>query len=164
MKTGAGFKRGKSKQNYATPPTFISAVRNRFGIDRFDIDLAADATNTKGGYFFSEAENSLSFPWNFPNKYLWLNPPFNDIRPWVEQASKAVCNYLFVLIPASVGINWYRDHVHGKAQVFFLNGRIPFDPDNPTWGFPKDCMLCVYGQRVVNVNCSVWDWRKDVLG
>lgn len=164
--SGAAFNRGKSKQNYATPLNFINAVRKKFDIADFDIDLAADDDNAKALTYFTEADDSLSFHWDFPGKHLWLNPPFGDIRPWVDHASLAVCASLFVLIPASVGSNWYRDFVHRKALVYFLNGRIPFDPDNPKWGFPKDCMLCVYGDWI-NLDTSggpfdVWDWKKSL--
>jgi hypothetical protein len=31
-----------------------------------------------------------------------------------------------MLVPAGVGANWWRDHVHNKAHVLLLNGRIMF--------------------------------------
>jgi len=45
-------KPGLSKQDYATPPEFIAAVKKRFGITRFDLDLAAVTENTVAKEFF----------------------------------------------------------------------------------------------------------------
>jgi hypothetical protein len=69
-------------------------------------------------------------------------------------------NHLFdtkiaLLVPASVGSNWYRDYVDRYAYVLFLNGRIDFIPGEP---YPKDCMLVLYGYSNKPGN-RVWTWR-----
>jgi hypothetical protein len=91
----------------------------------------------------------------------FLNPPFFDIAPWAEKCATSPSPVLF-LVPASVGSNWFRDFVHNAAsQVLFLNGRLYFDPAHPTWGYPKDCMLCVYDNSGRETEYEPWDWWKQ---
>lgn len=154
--SGAANHRGTSKQNYATPPEFIDAVVRRFGPLAFD--LAADADNTKAPRFFSEADNSLVQEWRRIDGLLWLNPPFANIAPWARKCrveSQAGARIAF-LVPASVGSNWFSENVNGHARVLFLNGRLKFDGVN---GFPKDCMLAMYGWPV---GFEVWRWTERI--
>ncbi len=62
---------------------------------------------------------------------------------------------IFFLTPASVGATWFAEHVHGKAAVVALHGRLSFDGIAP---YPKDCMVSVFGS-VLQVGFYVWDWR-----
>jgi hypothetical protein len=58
-------------------------------------------------------------------------------------------------VTAGVGSNWWRDHVHDKARVLLLNGRITFVGE--THGYPKDCCLLLYGPSV-EPGYEVWSW------
>jgi hypothetical protein len=92
----------------------------------------------------------------------WLNPPFIKAYAFAEkcaaEAPKLVQDSkILLLVPASVGSNWYRDHVHRQADVLFLNGRISFDNNN---NFGKDCMLCVFHAKQTGL-IDVWNWRLD---
>lgn len=159
-KTGAGFNRGSSKQDYATPPDFMAAVTKRFGLINFD--LAASAHNKKHDNFFSERDNSLVQEWHRIPGNLWLNPAFDRIEPWAQKcaAESILGATIFFLVPASVGSNWFRDYCHKKSLVLALNGRIHFDPSNPTWGYPKDCALMVYSPRnVLGIGFDTWTWK-----
>lgn len=160
-------KPNRSKQDYSTPEDFIAAVKHRLGIPAFVHDFAADASNAKAVSFFDEARDALSVPnWgDFCRAgWSWLNPPFNDIDPWAAKCREArdQGGSLAFLTPASVGANWFRDHVHGHALVLMLNGRLAFMPDKPTWLYPKDCVLSLYGP-LVTPGYRVWSWRDDVL-
>jgi hypothetical protein len=159
-------KRYRSKQDYATPPQFLIAVMKLLNITSFSHDYAADINNRKAGTFWDEEKDSLKQPnrdWRLMagSGWGWLNPPYNNIGPWAEK-----CYYLSkhggkvaLLVPASVGSNWYRDYVHQKAGVFFLNGRIPFMPDKPTWLYPKDCLLALYDSAHERSAPGIWSWR-----
>lgn len=152
---------GKSKQDYVTPKNFMDAVTQRLEIASFTVDLAADASNSQGVTYLYEQANSLIQPWEqlLDGGWGWLNPPYAKIGPWVEKClvesikgAKIAC-----LVPASVGANWYRDYVHNKAYVLFLNGRLAFIPDKPKWLYPKDLMLILYNQWARG--SDVWTWR-----
>lgn len=151
---------GKSKQDYATPPEFIAAVKAHLNIDAFGVDLAADADNAKAALYFDEEHDSLAQDWTVFawRGWCWLNPPFADITPWAKKCAEAAREGVRIafLVPAAVGANWFRDHVDGWAHVLFLNGRISFDGVGP---YPKDCILCLYGP--MHQGYEVWDWRKQ---
>jgi len=161
-------KPGRSKQNYVTPQAFLEAVKRQLGIKEFKWDLAADASNTAAGLWYEHG--SLAANWTFPFQpsqpvqgWCWLNPPFANIEPWAKKCweeSRKGCHIAF-LVPASVGSDWCRDWVDRKATiVYFLNGRIPFIPDKPKWGYPKDCMLALYQpDRHYKTTYEVWNWR-----
>jgi phage N-6-adenine-methyltransferase len=163
--SGPTIRRGKSKQDYRTPQDVITAVKRRFGIESFLVDLAADAKNAHTFLYFDEAHDSLTQAWGglfggFHNhEYGWLNPPFSHITPWVkksyEESRKGA--RILVLIPASTGSNWWKDHVHGKAFVLLLNGRITFEGCQDP--YPKDCALLVYGPDVAP-GYDVWSWKE----
>lgn len=157
--------RHKSNQAYATPPNFIRACETHFG-RRVVWDLAANAANTKAERFYDEEMNSLVQPWHeisAPGGMLWLNPPFDDIGPWAKKCSVEAtwggCPPIVMLTPASVGSNWFRDYVHKKARVVFLNGRIKFlgssDP------YPKDLMLSVFGLGAPDLR--IWTVLREAL-
>ena len=151
----------RSKQDYQTPPEFLAAVRAKFGALEFD--LAASPENAACARFYTEADNSLVQTWphstGWAGGWNWLNPPFADIAPWVKKASQEGARTL-VLIPASVGANWWRDWVHEKAVVYFLNGRIRFVGAKDL--YPKDCALLQYGAYGDEPDYSIWTWPKDV--
>lgn len=97
----------------------------------------------------------------------WLNPPFGDLRPWVQKAyqESRLGARTSMLVPAGVGSNWWRDWVHGKARVLLLNGRITFVGHKQP--YPKDCALLLYEPNVIP-GYEVWAWpnetkRKDVI-
>lgn len=156
----------RSRQTYATPWPFVHAVEALLGIDRFTMDFAADARNAKAHSFWTQRDDSLSKnsrEWvaMCQGGWGWLNPPFTDIGAWAKKC--AMVGYhakgaVAMLVPASVGSNWFRDYVHGNAYVLALNGRIAFDPKNPKWGYPKDCMLCLYG-HAPRTGFDVWTWK-----
>ncbi len=157
--TGAAFNRGKSKQDYSTPDDFIAAVEARFG--PLVWDLAASESNAKAPGLFSEEDDSLCdatgwLPCDVGYGLLWLNPPFTNIAPWAQKCRREFNQgaRIALLVPASVGSNWFGEHVHGHALVLPLQGpRLSFDGEN---GYPKDLMLCVYG---LPAGFEPWRWR-----
>lgn len=155
MITGATFKRGNSKQDYATPNDFMEAVRKRYGEIAFD--LAADESNTKATNFFSEQDDAFKQEWHKINGLLWLNPPFGDIAPWAEKCWEEHKKraHILLLVPGSVGSAWFENYVHNKGYVNFLRPRLCFDGIAP---YPKDCMLAEYDPTGV-AGYEVWKWK-----
>lgn len=153
MSTGPTINRYKSRQDWATPTDFITAVEKRFG--KIDFDLAASAENTKHEHYFDESDDALDQCWHLGGN-LWLNPPFGKIAPWAKKCAEeaALGAKILFLTPASIGSNWFRDYVFGKAQVLALNGRLTFI--GATTPFPKDCILSAYGYPP---GFEVWNWR-----
>lgn len=160
-------KPGRSKQNYATPDDFITAVKSRFG--ELDFDLAASPTNAKSEAFFTKRQDALQRLWvgETPNRSFtfWLNPPYLRILRWVKKCAlerhQLTTGQILVLLPASTGSNWFRDHVWNEAAIYFLNGRVCFIDGEP---YPKDLILLRYRSPRYPVAHFIWDWKRNVLG
>lgn len=112
------------KQDYRTPPEFIDAVSRRFGPPGWDLAAShGDEIDLVAGYFTPE-EDSLAQCWrSLPSvcAVAWLNPPFRNIRPWVrklDEECQDLRRWTLLLVPASMGSGWWRDHVLGKCMVF----------------------------------------------
>ena len=163
-------KPGRSVQEVGTPRALLDAVEARFG--RLVWDLAADESNhvTPGwsGPGSKVQYDSLVGPWwALPPGLLWLNPPFANIADWAEKcacwrdidAGSAMKQRIALLVLASVGTNWFAEHVDGRALVLFLRPRLTFvghvDP------YPKDLLLAIYGLPP-GYECWKWNERREV--
>lgn len=160
--SGAAFHAGASRQDYATPPEFRAAFVEMLG--PVGLDLAATASNAWGPDYITPEEDSLAHDWDSicgaalgKGEWAWLNPPFAKIAPWAAKCAASRAS-IALLVPASVGANWWAEHVHQRARVLFLRPRISFDGRGP---FPKDLALCLYAPGV-QTYYEIWNWKKGV--
>lgn len=151
---GAAYNRGNSKQDYATPWEFIRAVEARFGM--ITLDLAADKHNAKSTRYISKRQDSLKQQWRQRSGLLWLNPPYADIAPWAKKCAveHAAGARIALLVPASVGANWFAEYVHGHALWLGLHPRIVFQGEKQ--GYPKDLILAIYSDAT---GFEPWRWK-----
>lgn len=151
----------RSVQVVVTPRDFVRAVEDRLGW-RFAFDLAATVSNgIAGGCYFGPGspwgEDALRQPWA-ERGTCWLNPPFGDIAAFAQKAAaeKDRGARIAMLTPASIGANWFAEHVHGKALVLAVRPRITFVcHDDP---YPKDLILSVYAPDVAP-GFDLWRWK-----
>lgn len=150
----------RSKQDVGTPRDFLDAVERRFG--RIKVDLAARADNAVAPLLITPEEDSLTVPWGerFPGKLAWLNPEFSDLGPWAakcahEAGVQAPGLRVLLLTPASVGAEWFAEHVHRQALVLALRPRLTFV--GHTQAYPKDCILSCYGFGAPGF--ELWRWK-----
>lgn len=159
-------KPGNSKQDYQTPPEFLAAVRNRLRIENFYLDIAASAENAVCDNYLTEEDDALSSvrtwqPLDGYGGWAWLNPPYAHIEPWVAKAAKEAQRgaHIAVLVPASVGADWWRDWVEPFAYQSYLNGRLKFVGVKDY--YPKDCALLLYTPWQY-MGHEIWNWRASV--
>lgn len=153
-------KPGLSKQDYETDPRFMRAVTERFGPIVFD--LAATEENRQADLFYGIEDNSLKKSWvggAVPEGNRWLNPPFGKIMPWAMKCADTrpklpLGSLLLFLTPLGV-TKWFTDYVFEHAMVLLLKPRLTFV--GHMQGFPKDCILSVYGETPGKV--EIWPWR-----
>lgn len=154
-------KPGRSKQDYQTPPELLEAIKDRLRIKDFDIDVAASKENKVCEYHYDEQSNGLEQSWAVPEPesgWAWCNPPYASIGPWVRKAAVEAHNGTnsVLLVPASIGANWWSEWVTKYAYITFLNGRITFvGCDNV---YPKDCALLLYTPWRM-VGNDYWGWN-----
>ena len=123
---------------------------------RFTIDAAANAENARLPRFWTEEDDALSQSW--AGERVWCNPPYSDIRPWVEKAWEGGHDLVVMLLPANrTEQRWwqdevepYRDRPYGGLRVEFLPGRMRFDRPNAVIGPKGDrppfgCCLLIWG-------------------
>lgn len=152
-------KPGRSKQDYGTPKDFLATLKRFLSTQDFVVDLAADISNTVASVFITKEEDSLKQDWEaYSSGWAYLNPPFSHISPWVRKASEITKARIAMLVPASVGSNWWRDWVDKKAYVLFLNGRLTFVGE--TASYPKDCAILLYTPLKI-IRYEVWNWRSQ---
>lgn len=157
------YNKATSKQDYETPQDILDAISTRFDMP-IAVDLACSVDNCKApiGLDFPRID-SLTFPWaaTWPDDLLFLNPPFKDIEPWAAKCALEALGMrrgrIVMLTPSAVGSNWYAQHCYKKSLTLSLNGRITFVGSST--GFPKDCMLSVYGG---DYGFEVWRWKGTV--
>jgi phage N-6-adenine-methyltransferase len=164
-------KPGKSKQDYRTPPEFIDAVAKRFGRPTFDLAATSGEQIPGVDHYFTPEQDSLAQSWahlqtpgqDDPSaRVAFLNPPFANIAPWAQKLTDE-CRWLkrwtLMLVPASVGSDWYRKHIHGKAMVLGLSPRLTFvaAPDP----YPKDLALICAGFGVSGF--QTWRWNEAII-
>ena len=118
-------------QNWETPRSFVKFVEEQFNIE-FDIDVAADDQNKKAPMCYREEDDGLSLAWEqweHRTTYVWCNPPYNNVKEWVEKAIEQTrydCE-TYMLIPAATDTILFHDCVVPNAsKIFFIKGRMNF--------------------------------------
>lgn len=109
------------EQDRFTLPEVFGPLNAEF---QFTLDVASDESNalcsyfcTEDGMFFRIAsgpavkvsdKDGLTQPW-FGR--VFCNPPYNNITPWVEKASKFEAPVAVLLVPDWLDRGWFHDYV-----------------------------------------------------
>ncbi len=142
-----------NRDAYRTPPELFEALHSEF---HFMVDVAASRNNALVDIFINEQENALSRAWvpqdgrSWAGAYVWCNPPYSDIGPWVrkaaEQSQAGIGCVMLVMADTSVG--WYAEAIKTCQEVrFIVGGRISFlDPvtGKPAAGNNKGSMFLIW--------------------
>ena len=128
--------RVRRKDERFTPPDFLRAQHAKH---HFTVDLcsssAAPAAQILPRYFTKE-HNALRFVIP-PEERVWCNPPFSDIRPWVELLWRSAA-FSVMLVPAWTDRSWwqelvepYRDRPGSRLHTEFLKRVLFGDEEEP---------------------------------
>lgn len=164
-------KPGKSVQDVGTPDWLLALVERTWGTitydpaaspenhacDNYDQGLPVGYDGLKEDWLSRsvtselwEDEDGIEFNKITGQGIIWINPPYRLIAPWVQKAYESE-QLVVMLVPASVGSNWWADWVHEKAAVYFLRPRLVFK--GHTDPYPKDLALLVYGAESPRYRC-----------
>lgn len=113
------------KNTWATPQYLFDWLNS---IYLFDIDLCASGENTKCAAWFDERDNSLIKQWYDHGSRGFCNPPYSNIKPWIEKAmEEADKGFITVmLIPTPNGESHYHEIFVRAKSITFITGRIAF--------------------------------------
>ena len=115
-------------EDWETPPHIF-----KFGCDLFnftpEIDVCATAQDKKCEIFIGE--NSLDKEWRVP---FFMNPPYgHKVKDWIKKAYLSHVKYnvsgLALLFAKTDTKVWHECILHGKAEIYFIEGRIKFFKD-----------------------------------
>jgi hypothetical protein len=129
---------GKSRhQNWRTPRVLFDDLHREFD---FTLDGASEPGN---GLLPLASTADLPIPWT--GHRVFCNPPWSNIRPFVEQAPEAELAVL--LVPARTNVVWFHRALELGATPRFFAGRPKFEHDAHTGkghSSPVDCMYLVF--------------------
>ena len=135
---------------WRTPPALFASLNAEFC---FQLDAAAAPHNALCRKFITAEQNTLETPWadylSIPG-YVWLNPPYSDITPFVKKAAAESTNQIgtVMLVPADTSVGWFKEAIQTASEVRFITaGRLAFI--NPVTGKPvsgnnKGSMLIIW--------------------
>lgn len=135
---------------WRTPPALFASLNAEFC---FQLDAAAAPHNALCRKFITAEQNTLETPWSdylsIPG-YVWLNPPYSNITPFVKKAAAESDNQIgtVMLVPADTSVGWFKEAIQTASEVRFITaGRLAFI--NPVTGKPvsgnnKGSMLIIW--------------------
>ena len=141
---------------WSTPSEVFQALNAEFN---FTVDVAASAENTHCQEYIDETENALGCREWAPDFYLdspaghyvWCNPPYSDIMPWVKKAaeqSKRNGIGVVMLVMADTSVGWYAEAIKTCQEVRFVTGgRLAFinpETKQPVGGNNKGSMFLIW--------------------
>ncbi|WP_460211594.1 phage N-6-adenine-methyltransferase [Klebsiella pneumoniae] len=153
---------------WRTPPALFACLNAEFC---FQLDAAAAAHNALCRKFITAEQNTLETPWadylSIPG-YVWLNPPYSDITPFVKKATTESANQIgtVMLVPADTSVGWFKEAIQTASEVRFITaGRLAFI--NPVTGKPvsgnnKGSMLIIW-HPYPRTHCHFSTVERDVL-
>lgn len=112
-----------------TPEEVFAPLHEQY---EFTVDVAAAEHNALLPRFFDRESDGLGQSWE--GERVWCNPPYSDIRPWIEKTWREKAELVVMLLPANrTDQSWwqelvepYRDRTGSPLKVTFLSGRIRF--------------------------------------
>lgn len=153
---------------WRTPPALFACLNAEFC---FQLDAAAAAHNALCRKFITAEQNTLETPWadylSIPG-YVWLNPPYSDITPFVKKAAAESANQIgtVMLVPADTSVGWFKEAIQTASEVRFITaGRLAFI--NPVTGKPvsgnnKGSMLIIW-HPYPRTHCQFTTVERDAL-
>lgn len=112
-----------ANDTWATPLWLYKYAESRFG--KFDLDVCADSNSFQCEPYYTVEDNSLVQPWASLN---WCNPPYSNIRPWVEKATleTELERSTVMLLPADFSTRWFKLVWEVSSDILVFNKRVQF--------------------------------------
>ncbi|MGY9340901.1 phage N-6-adenine-methyltransferase [Citrobacter braakii] len=153
---------------WRTPPALFASLDAEFC---FQLDAAAAPHNALCRKFITAEQNTLETPWadylSIPG-YVWLNPPYSNITPFVKKAAAESANQIgtVMLVPADTSVGWFKEAIQTASEVRFITaGRLAFI--NPVTGKPvsgnnKGSLLIIW-KPYPRTHCEFTTVDRDTL-
>lgn len=137
----------------ALPVDDFTRFHERFN---FTVDVAASERNHKLARYHTAEDCGLRATW--ARERVYCNPPYSNIRPWVEKAhAERMADLIVLLLPANrTEQGWwhdlvepFRDRTGSRLRVEFIKGRLRFIKHDATHVGPNErppfgCCLLIW--------------------
>ena len=136
-----------ANDTWATPVWLFEYAQSRFG--NFYLDVCAAHDSFKCQPYYTIEDNSLVQPWAYLN---WCNPPYSNIRPWVEKAALEtnLGNRTVMLLPADSSTQWFKLVWDMSSEILVINKRVQFVGAT---GSPKFAsFFCLISPEALNID------------
>lgn len=139
-----------SSNEFGTPQKVFDLFDDEF---HFEWDLACRKSNTKCKKgLFVEDMDSLLVDWHqLSDGWLWCNPPYSPLKPWVVKAQKEFLKgaKIVMLIPPFLGSQYFSDVIPSEIRI--IKGRVAFIGSDgvPMKSNTNDSCLLIFGPPVI---------------
>ena len=113
---------------WQTPPQVYKNLNDEFD---FVADVAASDLNHLHETYLTFDDDALQQNWKklFGGGYVYCNPPYSHITPWVEKATEEAMRGVgtVMLVPCDCSVGWFGLALKNADEVrFVINGRLSF--------------------------------------
>ena len=133
-----------------TPSWLFDALNKEFN---FTHDLACLPINKKCPAGFTPEDDSLAKDWSALNGWLWLNPPYSPLKPWIKKAQEENEKgaKIVVLCPPIITTKYFSQWL--PSEIRFIVGRVSFLKNGLEMkGNTADSCLLIYDTKVRQPN------------
>lgn len=162
-----------SNDTWATPKAVYNAMDREF---EFCADMAASKENHKHETYWTEQDqpNSLEMCWQDAlcdmghiNPWVWINPPYSNISPWVDKAIQAQALGVgsVMLVMADPSVKWFSKAAEYATEIRFVTeGRLAFlENGKPKSGNNKGSVFFIFAPKMIGNAKTTYLTRQELL-
>ena len=157
-----------SNDLWATPPEVFHALDLEFG---FGFDVCAQPQTAKCPEYWTIEDDALSQDWSKAGgvfgQWLWCNPPYSKIGPWIDKAveAQAAGRGTVMLVMADPSVKWFSQAQKFASETRFItNGRISFLKNGvPQAGNNKGSVIFVFNPHAIGAGHVRFIERAELL-
>lgn len=131
------------------------------GIKNFSADIASNEVNHLCPLYFTEEDDAFTVDFEtLRGTNVWCNPPYSDIRPWVDLATRNRDEHgvgTVMLVPADVSVGWFNQATQVCDRIEFITcGRVNFvraDTQEEVKGNPKGSVMLIWNNKRSKDGC-----------
>lgn len=165
-----------SNDLWATPPEVFEALDKEFC---FGFDVCAEYETAKCSDYWTIEDDALSKDWAEDAKSripgaglieigtIWCNPPYSNIKPWVEKAIEAQLNgrMTVMLVMCDPSVKWFSlAQQYASETRFVTDGRLAFLKNGvPQKGNNKGLVIFVFDPHRIGTGHVSFVTRESLL-
>ena len=165
-----------SNDLWSTPPEVFEALDKEFC---FGFDVCAEYETAKCSDYWTIEDDALSKDWAEDAKSripgagliemgaLWCNPPYSNIKPWVEKAIEAQLNgrMTVMLVMCDPSVKWFSlAQQYASETRFVTDGRLAFLKNGvPQKGNNKGSVIFVFDPHRISAGHVSFVTREALM-